>query len=72
MFAYDEFEDRDLPVLLLSTPKHSIAYKFPASVGSTYLKAVEWQVGRTGVLTPVALVHPVEVHGVTISKDYFT
>ena len=68
VFAYDEFEDRDLLGTTSQYPKHSIAYKFPASVGSTYLKAVEWQVGRTGVLTPVALVHPVEVHGVTISR----
>ena len=68
VFAYDEFEDRESVGSTSQYPKHSIAYKFPASVGTTSLDSVEWQVGRTGVLTPVAIVTPVEVHGVTISR----
>lgn len=68
VFAYDEFEDRDSLGSTSQYPKHSIAYKFPASVGTAHLNSVEWQVGRTGVLTPVAHVTPVEVHGVTISR----
>ena len=68
VFACDVFEDRDSLGSTSQYPKHSIAYKFPASVGTTYLRSVEWQVGRTGVLTPVAIVYPVEIHGVTISR----
>lgn len=68
VFAYNSFAKRAELGSTSTYPRHSIAYKFPASVGTTSLDSVEWQVGRTGVLTPVAIVTPVEVHGVTISR----
>lgn len=49
-------------------PKWATAFKFPASEGVTPLRDVEYQVGRTGRLTPVARVEPVHVHGTTISN----
>lgn len=49
-------------------PRWAIAYKFEAEETSTELKDVIWQVGRTGKLTPLAVLEPVELCGATISK----
>ncbi|MEX0690170.1 MAG: NAD-dependent DNA ligase LigA, partial [Candidatus Paceibacterota bacterium] len=48
-------------------PRGTIAYKFPAKEATTKIKNIKIQVGRTGALTPVAVLEPVEVGGITIA-----
>lgn len=48
-------------------PRWAIAYKFPAQSTQTRVQSIDFQVGRTGVLTPVATLQPVSLHGVTIT-----
>lgn len=50
------------------SPRSMIAYKFPPRQEVTQLLDVKIQVGRTGVLSPVAMLKPVNVHGVTVSR----
>ena len=48
-------------------PRWAIALKFPAEQGTTIVKEVYWQVGRTGVVTPVAHMEPVQLAGTTVT-----
>lgn len=49
-------------------PRWAVAYKFAAEQAQTLLKDIIWQVGRTGVVTPVAELEPVFVSGVTVAR----
>lgn len=49
-------------------PRYAMAYKFSAEQGSTIIKDVVWQLGRTGILTPTAILEPVNLLGVIISR----
>ncbi|MDM0660048.1 NAD-dependent DNA ligase LigA [Clostridium perfringens] len=49
-------------------PNHSMAFKFYDEEEETVLREVQWQVGRTGVITPVAIFDPVELDGTEVTK----
>lgn len=49
-------------------PRWAAAYKFEAEEAETTVKSVRWQVGRTGKLTPLGIVEPVELAGATVKK----
>lgn len=49
-------------------PKHSIAYKFYDEEEVTRLRDIEWSMGKSGQLTPVAIFDPVEIEGTTVSR----
>ncbi len=50
------------------TPRGAIAFKFPQSQATTVVEDIKIQVGRTGALTPVAVLKPVQVSGITITR----
>lgn len=62
----NKLQDRNRLGVTSRAPRWAIAYKYPADTVFTKLLAVEWQVGRTGVVTPRATVEPVKVGGVTV------
>lgn len=49
-------------------PRWAIAYKFPPEEVETTIEAIEWTIGRTGVVTPTAVMQPVKVAGTTVSR----
>ena len=68
VFKIDEMDLRDLLGSTSKHPRWAIAYKFPAQEKETLLNEITIQVGRTGVLTPVAELYPVEISGSVVSR----
>jgi DNA ligase (NAD+) len=64
----DGFRLQERLGLRARSPRWAIAYKFPARQGTSVVREILVQVGRTGALTPVAVVEPVHVAGVTIEN----
>ena len=64
----DNLEQREILGTNYKTPKWAIAYKYPPEKKETILKDIALQVGRTGAITPLAILEPVKVAGSTISK----
>ncbi len=52
----------------VKAPRWAVAYKFPAEEKEAELLSVDWQVGRTGVITPTANLSPVQLAGTTVSR----
>jgi DNA ligase (NAD+) len=64
----DSFAQRRLLGFTAKFPRWAIAYKFPANQATTRLRGVEVNVGRTGAVTPVAELDPVELSGTTVKR----
>ncbi|UJX40188.1 NAD-dependent DNA ligase LigA [Desulfovibrio sp. JY] len=64
----DSLADQEALGFTGRAPRFAIALKFPAHEAETVLKRIEVQVGRTGVLTPVAILEPVSLAGVTVAR----
>ena len=64
----DDLKFREILGTTAKTPRWAIAYKYPPEKKKTILKDIICQVGRTGAITPMAILEPVKVAGSTISK----
>lgn len=68
VYKVDKIEYRTILGFIAKAPLWAIAHKFPAEEETSVIEAIEFQVGRTGSLTPVARLSPVFVGGATISN----
>ncbi|MBX3159434.1 MAG: NAD-dependent DNA ligase LigA [Deltaproteobacteria bacterium] len=64
----NDFAQRGALGVTAKAPRWAVAYKFPAREVTTTLREMELNVGRTGQVTPVALLEPVEISGTTVSR----
>ena len=64
----DDFHLREELGVTAKSPRWAVAYKFPMEEVATTLLDIEWTVGRTGVVTPTAILEPVQVAGTTVSR----
>ncbi len=67
VYKVDALEDRDRLGFTARAPRWAVAHKFPAREETTVVEDILASVGRTGVLTPVAVLRPVRVGGVTVT-----
>ncbi|MDP4090645.1 MAG: NAD-dependent DNA ligase LigA, partial [Bacillota bacterium] len=68
VIAIDDMRTRDMLGYTIKFPRWAIAYKFEALEATTELLDVEWNVGRSGRVSPTALLEPVELGGVTVKR----
>lgn len=68
VYKADNVKEQERLGVTAHHPRSAIAYKFQGDSGVTTLKDVEWSVARTGVITPVGIVEPVELSGAMVSR----
>lgn len=64
----NELSNQEAAGFTVKAPKWAIAYKFPAEEARTVIRSIEWTVGRTGVVTPTAIMDPVQLAGTTVQR----
>ena len=64
----NDIRTREVLGYTMRSPRWAMAYKFEAEETTTKLLSVQWNVGRTGKVTPIALLEPVEIAGATVSR----
>lgn len=64
----NELDNQEKAGYTVKAPRWAIAYKFPAEEARTTIREVEWSVGRTGVVTPTAIMDPVQLAGTTVQR----
>ncbi|HZX80916.1 MAG TPA: NAD-dependent DNA ligase LigA [Lysobacter sp.] len=68
VYKLDDYDQQAAMGYVSRAPRWALAHKFPAQEQATLLRAIEVQIGRTGAVTPVARLEPVQVAGVTVTN----
>lgn len=69
VFAVDNFEEAATMGETSHHPNHSMAFKFKDDETTSVVRSIQWQVGTSGELTPVAIFDPVELEGTTVTNS---
>lgn len=64
----NEMANQEKAGYTVKAPRWAVAYKFPAEESKTIIRQIEWTVGRTGVVTPTAIMDPVQLAGTTVQR----
>ncbi|WP_157722260.1 MULTISPECIES: NAD-dependent DNA ligase LigA [Candidatus Ichthyocystis] len=68
VYVLDNLHDQEIAGYVSRAPRFAVAYKFPSEEGIAIVEDIVVQVGRTGAITPVACLHPINLSGVRISR----